>query len=459
MKNTFNACLIMFLIISLLSLSAASLNIEKIDKGSVVIAELDNPAVFDFIINNPGGNDSAEIYSFLGISFSPKGTFDLLPEKNTIEIRAYPNKEVRKNFGTFKFQYEIKTQNLGIYKDSLTIKIVPLKNSISVKASPFHIEDKSVSLEIKNLQNTHFENLNLLFNSAFFNSKINVSLSPYKSTNVSIPIDSALIQTYTAGNYVFNIKIISENAETNIDEVIKYVESENIVLSSESKGLIVRKKNITKKNEGNVPLTAEIETSKDIISRLFTIYSIEPDKINRKGLIVSYKWSKSLQPSESFTITTTTNYTIPLILIILIIAIGIFVRIYTHTALTLNKRVFFVRTRGGEFALKVRLHVKAKKHVNNIQLIDKLPGATQLYDKFGIKPDHIDSSTRRLFWNILQLNAGEERIFSYIIYSKVNVFGRFELPPALASFDRNGKKENVFSNRAFFVSETSKNDI
>ena len=43
-----------------------------------------------------------------------------------------------------------------------------------------------------------------------------------------------------------------------------------------------------------------------------------------------------------------------------------------------------------------------------------------------------------------------------IIYSKVNVFGRFELPPALASFEKNGKKENVFSNRAFFVSETTR---
>lgn len=455
MKNTLNTSLIMFLIISLSSLAAASLNVEKIDKGSVVIAELDNPAVFEFIINNPEGNDTAEIYSFLGVSFSPRGTFDLVPRENRIEVKAYPNKEVRKNSGTFKFQYEINTQNQGIFKDSLTIKIVPLKNSLSVKAFQLHVEDKSASLEIKNLQNTHLENLKLQFNSVFFNSGINVSLKPYESNNISIPIDSSQIQTLVAGNYVFNTKIIYDGAETTLDETIKYLESENLALSADSQGIIVRKRTIAKENKGNVPLTAQLETTRDIISRLFTIHSLEPQTVERKGLLVTYTWSKTLQPSESFSITTTTNYTMPFILIILIIIIGVFVKLYTRTAVILTKRVFFVRTKGGEFALKVRLNIRTKKNIENIQIIDKLPGGTQLYEKFGVKPDRIDSTMRRLFWDIQKLNTGEERIYSYIIYSKVKVFGRFELPPASAVFDKNGGKEHVFSNRAFFVSETT----
>lgn len=458
MKNTLNTSLIMFLIISLSSLAVASLNIEKIDKGSVVIAELDNPAVFEFIINNPEGNDTAEIYSFLGVSFSPRGTFDLVPGENRIEVKAYPNKEVRKNSGTFKFQYEINTQNQGIFKDSLTIKIVPLKNSLSVRASQLHVEDKTASLEIKNLQNTHLENLKLQFNSVFFNSGINLSLKPYESNNVSIPIDSSQIQTLVAGNYVFNTKILYGGAETTLDETIKYVESENLALSTDSQGIIVRKKTITKENKGNVPLTAQLETTRDIISRLFTIHSLEPQTVERKGLLVAYTWSKTLQPSESFSITTTTNYTMPFILIILIIIIGVFVKLYTRTAVILTKRVFFVRTKGGEFALKVRLNIRAKKNIENIQIIDKLPGGTQLYEKFGVKPDRIDSTTRRLFWDIQKLNTGEERIYSYIIYSKVKVFGRFELPSAYAVFNKNGKKEHVFSNRAFFVSETTSSE-
>ena len=104
------------------------------------------------------------------------------------------------------------------------------------------------------------------------------------------------------------------------------------------------------------------------------------------------------------------------------------------------------------------LHVKARKPVQQIQLIDRLPGMTQLYERFGIKPDKIDHATRRLIWHIAHLNAGEERIYSYIIYSKVNIVGRFELPAAAASFHYAGKMEDIFSNRAFFVSETTRTD-
>ncbi|MBI2631515.1 hypothetical protein HYW75_00750 [Candidatus Pacearchaeota archaeon] len=458
MKNTYIISLLVLLTISISSLASAAIKVDKIDKGSVVIAELDNPAVFDFIINNPNGIDSAEIYSFLGVSFSPKGTFDIQSGENVIEVKAYPSKEVRKNSGTFKFQYEIKTGNQGIYKNSLSIKIVPLKDSLTIKSFPLNIDDKSVSLEIKNTQNTHLENIMLQFSSAFFNGELNVTLKPFEFANISIPIDTAKIQTLVAGNYIFNTKIIYDTAETNLEGTIKYLESENIVLTTESKGLIVRKKSLTKKNEGNVPLTAEIEISKDIISRLFTTHSIQPDTFERKGLMVTYKWSKSLSPSESFSVSLKTNYTLPFILLLLIIIIGVFVKLYTRTALILTKRVFFVRTKGGEFALKVRIHVKAKKKVENIQIIEKLPGGTQLYEKFGVKPDHIDSSTHRLFWNIIQLNAGEERVYSYIIYSKVRVFGRFELPQASASFERNNKKEHAFSNRAYFVSETTSSE-
>ena len=71
-------------------------------------------------------------------------------------------------------------------------------------------------------------------------------------------------------------------------------------------------------------------------------------------------------------------------------------------------------------------------------------------------PDKIDPATKRLFWNLDRLNAGEERIYSYIIFSKVRVVGRFELPAATAVYLREGKTENVLSNRAFFVSETAR---
>ncbi len=456
MKIVYLFLIVVFLTAFLIPFSfAKDLDIDKTDKGSVVIAEIDNPAVFDFNFDNPGDNDSLEIYSFLGVTFSPRGNFDIPNGKSIIEVKAYPSKEVRKNFGNYKFEYQIKSNNYGIIKDSLSIKIVPLKDSLSIKANPIRLNDKNLLIEVKNTQNTNLENLKIKFDSAFFGIESLVSLKPFESKNVSIVLDQSKFSSLAAGQYIISSKIDYGEGDVILDGTIEYVESESIVLSKKSEGLIIRKKNLTKENAGNVPVVVQIEMTQDILSRLFTIHSFEPREVNRKGLLVNYIWEKSISPGESFSVSSTTNYTFPFIIIILIISVVVFVRIYNSTSLALTKRVSFVRTKGGEFALKVRVNVKAKKFVENIQIVDKLPGMTHLYEKFGIKPDKIDSATRRLFWNIKYLNAGEERVYSYIIYSKMKVVGRFELPSAAALFEREGRSQEVFSNRTYFVSETA----
>jgi hypothetical protein len=175
----------------------------------------------------------------------------------------------------------------------------------------------------------------------------------------------------------------------------------------------------------------------------------------RSGMGVKYIWERDLNPGESFAISTTTNYTIPLILIILIVLVVIFTKTYSLEAVNVEKKVSYVKTKGGQFALKVTLHVKARKHTDNIQIIDKLPEMTKLYEKFGKMPERIDHATRRLFWTIPTLSSGEERVFSYIIYSGLNIVGRFELPNATAVFEQGGKQVEVWSNKAYFAVDTS----
>ena len=58
-------------------------------------------------------------------------------------------------------------------------------------------------------------------------------------------------------------------------------------------------------------------------------------------------------------------------------------------------------------------------------------------------------------WHIKRLNSGEERVFTYIIYSKINIIGKFELPAAHATFEKDGKHDKVYSNRAYFMAESS----
>ena len=88
------------------------------------------------------------------------------------------------------------------------------------------------------------------------------------------------------------------------------------------------------------------------------------------------------------------------------------------------------------------------------QLVDVLPNASILYEKFGNKPDRVDHATRRLFWSIKSIRAGEERVISYVIYNKLRVLGRYQLPSASAVYSYKGLKEHSVSNMAYFVSET-----
>ena len=70
----------------------------------------------------------------------------------------------------------------------------------------------------------------------------------------------------------------------------------------------------------------------------------------------------------------------------------------------------------------------------------------------------MDEKNRRIEWNFEKLEAGEIRVISYIIYSKVGVLGKFALPSASAIFEREGEIKEERSNRAFFLAEQRTKD-
>ena len=74
----------------------------------------------------------------------------------------------------------------------------------------------------------------------------------------------------------------------------------------------------------------------------------------------------------------------------------------------------------------------------------------------NIKPDKIDAESRRIHWHIGDLESGEERIFNYIVYSKVGIVGKFSLPKALAVFEKEGNIHEVDSNSVFFMNEQAR---
>lgn len=453
MKFAINLLILFILSASFVS-AALNLEIEKIDKGSVIISELNNPAVFDLIINNNGPPDNVEIYSLVGMSMSPKGTFDLPAGKTTIEVKAYPGSEIRKREGVYSLEYQIKGSQ-GLFKDKLSIRVIQLKDVFTIGSKNIHPDDSSAVISIKNNVNTNIENVKIRFKSVFFDSTAEISLVPNEETNITIQINKDKIKKLVAGPYIMTAEIALEGKEVRLESIINYLEKEGISVNKSVTGFIIREATIIKTNEGNIPALAKIEIQKDVISRLFTSFSSSPPFTERTGLVAQYAWEKQIAPGESFIIQSETNYTLPFVTIILIIAIALITKFYILMPLTINKKVYLVRTKGGEFALRVKINVKARKKLSNVKISDRLPGSTELLLAHSTKPDSYDEKSRMLHWHINHLNSGEDRTISYVIYSKIRVIGNFELPAALVSFEHNNKQEQTSSNRAFFISETT----
>jgi len=193
------------------------------------------------------------------------------------------------------------------------------------------------------------------------------------------------------------------------------------------------------------------------LSYLFTNVNIAPSRTEIKGFKKYYFWEKEIIPNEEFKVIVKTNWLYPLIIILLAIGLFILIKKSVEMDLVLRKQVSFVKTKGGEFALKVTLIARAKKFLERINIIDKLPHLVELYNRYGtIAPNKVDLKNKRLEWNIESLSKDETRIFSYIIYSKIGVFGRFELPAARAIYEKEGVVKETSSNRSFFINELKK---
>lgn len=451
---------ILVLLMLLPAVLAVNLEIEKVSSNEVMISEVKNPAVFDLKIKNLGASDDFQFYNLLGFSMAPKGTVHINNgEIKEVKLMIYP----RENFdyrGFYTFEYFIRGNDGDEAKEKITINVIDLDGVFEVGSGEFSPEENSINVYIQNKVNFNFEKIDGKFKSAFFDFEESFSLNPYERKDFSVNLDKEDFKKLTAAFYTMQAEVTAEGKTTNVEGVIKYAESENLITTSRDYGFIINTQVIEKKNEGNVVASSESSIKKNIISRLFTSFSPEPDVVERRGFNVYYTWKKNVSPGESLEIIVRTNWLFPLLIIFFIVAIVVLARQYTNTNLVLRKKVSFVHAKGGEFALKVTILVHAKKNVDRVNVIDRLPPLVKVYERFGgEKPTRVSESNRRIEWNIERLDEGEKRILSYVIYSKVGIMGKFALPEATAVYERDGEIKESSSNKAYFVAEQRKKDL
>lgn len=441
-----------------ISLTSALVEITKEEISKVVISELDEPAVFNFEIKNLGPSDNFEIYSLVGVDMTPEGMFLIEKDKTKeIEVKVYPDKNVKKNFGTVVFVYKIRGEKAGIQNDTLAIEIYSLDKTIEANCYNFGPDADSIVVYVTNKVDFKFDNIKAKFSSAFFDFEKEFSLSPYEKKEFEIALDKDKIKGFAAGPYLLRTDIQVGDVESKLEETFRFTEKQGVTTRKTQSGFIISTTTIEKINDGNIPMMVQIKIDRNIISRLFTTFNIEPDEVEREGMIVHYTWREEVGPIESIAVKASTNWLYPFILFVAIVITAWLTSVYVTTHIILRKRISFVKTKGGEFALKVSLRVRARKYVEKVSVNDKLPPLTKLFKRFGaIEPDKIDEKNRRLEWNIESLQPGEERVFSYIIYSKIAVIGKYELPAATAVFERDGTVHETNSNKVVVVAEVGK---
>ncbi|MCX6749670.1 MAG: hypothetical protein NTW17_02925 [Candidatus Pacearchaeota archaeon] len=450
MKKVFFLIALMIILPSVL---AIDIDVQKNSQNEVLITDLNKPVVFDLSIKNNQMSDNFEFYNLAGFSIFPTNATIGFKETKEVQLELTPIGKISQK-GYYTIPLFIRSRDTSEIQESLTFKITELKEAFEVGSGDVDPKSQSIAIYIKNNENFDFGATHVKFASAFFSVEKDFIIGPKETKQVSVQLNKEDFKSLMAGFYTLTADITTSGKEANVEGVIRFVEKDILTTTKKDYGFLINTQIITKTNEGNLVATSDTVIKKNIISRLFTGFSPSPDIVERDGLTVYYSWTREINPGEALVIEVKTNWLFPFLLILLIVAIVIFVRKYTGRNLILKKRVSFVRAKGGEFALRISVVVKAKQFIERVNVVDRLPLMATLHEKFaGDYPSKVDAKNRRIEWNFDKMEAGEIRLASYIIYSKIGVVGKFALPTATAIFEKDEKIHEVESNRAFFVSE------
>jgi hypothetical protein len=445
------------LLIFSFSFASCALKIEEEPVSVVAVKELNLPAIFKLKIINEGVGDSFNIYSLVGVVMEPTEQFYIAHgETKEIILKIYPTLKLKVSPDYYSIEYKLKGLKTGVQEEEIDYTVANLKDAVDISIDAFDPTSDKTYLRITNKAGHKF-NLTVSAQSDFFSSKNEFELDEFGKEVLELKLNKDKMNSLLAGPYISKIKISSMEHSSDSSIIFSFSEKPGIETKEEKSGFFIRKHIIEKINKGNTRTEVYAESEIGLFSSLFTGTNPVAYEKEYLGVNVVYRFKKDISPSETFKIVVTTNWVILLGIIVAIVLIWKFVNKYILSRISLKKNVELVKTKGGEFALRVNIRVKAREFVDKIRIIDRLPSMVKIYEKYGaIAPTRIDERTRTIEWNIGSLGKGEERIINYIIYSKINIVGRFELPKAGALFEFRGNLEESDSNRSFYESSEVK---
>ncbi|MGB9708195.1 MAG: hypothetical protein ACPLXC_02635 [Candidatus Pacearchaeota archaeon] len=456
-----------FIVLALISQNAkadeseiAAFSFEKVTITDVCAKELSIPARFNLTINNTNiYDDHFRVYSLIDLKIMPIAPI-FIPARNsiTIELKALPLRWLKEK-GLHSMEYYIKGDKSGYKTDTVLVKVLPLSEILTVTApATISRDDTKLTIRVANKENINLGDAQVSLNSELFSATKNITIAPKSEQNIILDLNPTALKVAKAGDYPVKIIFFLNNEYNHtVESLITLQEYSNIATEESSKFKFFGfTKIIKKKNEGNIPKLVTIEVVKNRFERIFSSFNIPPTSEKPALIITTLSWQRELEPGETLEVQINTDYTIPtLILIALIVAI-VLLYLAKRPRVVVKKKAIRLHTKSDEFALKIIVFVKnIGKEVQSATLTDRLPNMAKLYEKFAVKPDKIELP--RLEWNFGSLAAGEERVVSYIIYSKIMPVGSIELPQSSVHYTDSKERRRVsYSNKLFVTGVPSK---
>ena len=186
------------------------------------------------------------------------------------------------------------------YAQTLTIDVINFEDAFEIGSDEFDSASKTLNVYIQNKVNFNFENVSVLFTSPFFNFRKDFNLGPNQRNDFTITLNKDDFKKLMAGYYTFKADIQAKGIEGNVDGTLKFSEKDILTTNKKTYGVIINTNVIEKTNEGNVIAKTETVIKKNIVSRLFTHFSPEPNTVERDGFIVYYTWDNEYNSWRCF---------------------------------------------------------------------------------------------------------------------------------------------------------------
>ncbi len=433
-----------------------SYKLEKETINQIAIHGYEKPAEFIFKFGD-AEEGFYEIFTFVDVELSPKEKFEIKNKTENILVKVYPTEKISEIKGLFSFIFYIQKPNKENKEERLRINLKNIEEIFEVN-SEANFPGEGIFFYLENKENVSLKDLKVKFRSILFEEERKFDIKPFEKKEFFVKVDKKKLEKTPAGSYLIEIDFIAPNNKIYTKQGKFLIgEKKDIFNDYKKEGFLVKEEIFIKRNLGNTLENVQFEVEKNIFSAFFTSFSEKADRIETEGLKKKFYWTKKIGPSESSEIKVRTNYLLPLIALILIIGFTFLSNKYYSAKLKIIKSVQPLKTKGGEFAVRVKIKIKANAPLRNVSINEKVPSFLKIYKKFSsLSPNKIDEKNGKITLNLGDLFSGEERTFNYILYSKVGVYGKIFFPETNVIYEVNNKVYETLSNKVFFLSEQAK---